>query len=108
MTTCKRMYYRMDRATVTLGADPCADGSCDCQPYDATLTIINPLFLKLVTQENPFSILAYYSADVFKEIKSLIENDFVKAVRAHLVTVALQEVYVFRSQMQVSIPSRDM
>jgi len=95
------MYYRMDRAVITLDKDPCAGGICDCRSYDAVITIINPLFLKLMTLEGPFDILSHYSAGVFRIIKSLIEEDFVKAATAHLVPVALQEVYVFRQQMQV-------
>lgn len=56
-----------------------------------------------MNQETPFSIISYYSVDVFKTIKSLIEVDFPVAARAHLVSVAMQEIYVFRKQMQIGL-----
>jgi hypothetical protein len=110
----------MDRAYVSLASDPCSGSSCDCMTSNYPLTIINPLFIKLLAkvsqdpstslpyislinaiQETPFSILSHYANDVFSTIKTLIEEDFPDAVRAHLVSVAFQEIYIFRLQMQI-------
>lgn len=98
---CKRMYYRIGNADNSLSTDPCSNNNCNCQSYDEVLTIVNPLFLKLLVQEKPFSIMSYYSTEIFKTIKNLIENDFVVATKAHLVHEAMQEIYAFRQQMQI-------
>lgn len=48
-----------------------------------SLVMINPLFLRLLWKETPHLLLAHYSGDVFKEIKRLLEEDFITAVRSY-------------------------
>ena len=97
---CESMFFRMDNAFGELN-NPCVDGVCQCADHDATIIVVNPLFLKLLYNEGADSLLGTYSVDVFTEIKSLIEGPFVEASRAHLVTRAYQEIYQFRSILQI-------
>ena len=96
---CELMYYRLERDA--LQDDPCPGDSCKCQPYDSTVTIVNPLMLKTIWEESPTELLAHYSVDVFDEIKTVLEDPFTEAVKAHLVADSYREIYTFRSQMQV-------
>jgi hypothetical protein len=98
--SCTRMYYRMDRAE-TSSLDPCVGGVCECRDHEERLTIVNPLFLKMVWEETAPNILAYFSVDVYTVIKSLYENEFVNSTFNHLVSRALGEVYQFREQLQI-------
>eukprot|EP01033_Poteriospumella_lacustris_P018160 gene18160-13037_t len=93
------MFYRMERDT--LGEDYCAKDACLCQDTSREITVINPLFLKRVWQDTPFRLLAQFSGDVFTEIKRLLDEPFTEAVKAHLVSRALKEIYQFRSQYQL-------
>jgi hypothetical protein len=97
---CESMFFRMDNAFGEL-TNPCDGGVCQCADHDATITIVNPLFLKLLYNEGAATLLGTYSVEVFTEIKSLIEGPFVEAARSHLVPRAYQEIYQFRSIMQI-------
>jgi hypothetical protein len=97
---CVRMFYRMDRAD-SLIDDPCVNGGCECEDVNVTVTTINPLFLKLSKQETTQQIVAQYSGQFYSDIVTLLEKDFVSAVRSHLVSNAYEEVYLFRQQMQI-------
>ena len=99
---CQKQYGRMDRHYLA-SVDKCLDGSCNCRSTNDTLTIINPVFLKTIHDESTHDMLGQLSSAVYIEIKRLLENDFVHAVRAHLVKNALQEVYLFRNQMQIGV-----
>ena len=92
---CERMYYRMGNADVTL-TDPCADGACLCQSHSDIVTVVNPLFLKLLYEESPAAVLALFSVEVFSTIKDLLLGPFLEAVNAYLVNRAYQEIYEFR------------
>lgn len=97
-SACEKMHFRMDRDS--LQEFPCVGGSCLCKSYDSLVTIINPLLLKMLWDESPSSIIAHHAVEVFTEIKRLLEDPFTEAVKAHLVSRAYQEIYMFRSMMQ--------
>lgn len=96
---CERMYYRMGNADVAL-EDPCADGACYCQSHSDIVTVVNPLFLKLLYEESPAEVLALFSVEVFSTIKDLLLGPFLEAVNAYLVNRAYQEIYEFRRYYQ--------
>lgn len=99
---CTRNYHRMGRSEVA-SLNPCLEGVCDCRDTEERMTIVNPLFLKIVWQESAHSILAYFSVDVYATIKDLYENEFVNSTRAHLASYAIGEIYQFREQMQTYV-----
>lgn len=96
---CLRLYYIMDRNYLST-SDVCFTGGCNCRSTNETLTLLNPMFLKVQHEDSSHSILSQYSLVVFSKIKKLLEEDFVVAVKAHLVSDSLSEVYQFRVQMQ--------
>lgn len=96
---CEAMFFRMERNS--LGKGYCASNECLCQDVQSEITVINPLFLKRVWQDKPFRLLAQYAGDVFAEVKVLLDEPFTEAVKGHLVSRALKEVYQFRSQFQL-------
>jgi len=96
---CEEMYYRTGRDSLVV--NPCINEQCKCKDYDTLLTIVNPMFLKLQWSDSSSDLMAYYSVEVFSEVKTLLEDPFAEAVRAHLVSNALKEVYYFRLQMQM-------
>jgi len=93
---CSHMFYRMDRDNQQ--TNPCAD--CSCKSYDSLVTVINPLLLKLLKEETPTMVVARHAAEVFTEIKRVLEDPFTEAVKAHMVSIAYREVYLFRILMQ--------
>lgn len=97
---CRDMYFRMERAFSDL-TDPCLSGMCDCHDHDSIVTIINPLFLKLIWEDSPHKVLALFSVEVFQTIKDYLEGPFVKAAKLHLVNKALNEIYILRQTFQV-------
>lgn len=99
--SCEDMFYRMNRDY--LQADPCAQGKCKCKNADLNMVIVNPLFLRTIWEDSPHEMLAHYSIDVFTAVKSLLNEPFIEAVKAHLVADGLREVYKFRVQMQTSV-----
>ena len=99
---CRRMYYATEKDTSALG-DPCADGACDCKSHDALLTVLNPLFLKLLTEESAYEIIARFSGEVFENIQDSLGDEFVEAVKAHLVPMAFSEIGQFRQIVQSSL-----
>ena len=94
---CERMYHRMARSEAEAN-DPCKNGLCECKSHEDIATIINPLFMKLIWDESAQSVLAYFSVDVFSQVKGLIETEFVTATKAHLVPYGIGEIYQFRWQ----------
>lgn len=96
---CEEMYFRMDRDY--LEATPCSNDQCKCKNVDQLLTIINPLFLKLLWEDSPHLLLAHYSVDVFENVKNLLDEPFTEAVQAHLVSEGMKEVYLFRLNYQI-------
>ncbi|KAJ1414999.1 hypothetical protein B484DRAFT_454671, partial [Ochromonadaceae sp. CCMP2298] len=96
---CERMYYRMERDA--LEANPCAGSTCKCRDPDELVTVVNPLMLRTLWEDTPAELMAHYSVDVFSKLKTLLEDPFTEAVKAHLVGDAFKEVYLFRSQMQI-------
>lgn len=99
---CEKMFFRMDRDYAKT-SDPCIGGSCYCKNHNDTVTIVNALFLKTIWDESPHLLMGYLSQSVFAKVLSLMENDFVDAVRSHLVPYAFQEIYLFRLQMQSGV-----
>jgi hypothetical protein len=97
---CKRMYYRMDKNDL-LDSDPCLSTDCTCQDPASIVTIVNPLFVKFVTEETSNTILAHFSTEIFSYMKSFYTTEFVEATKAHLVPAAFEEIYVFRGFMKV-------
>ena len=63
---------------------------------------MNPLFLKLIWQESSLDIIAQYSADIFNQIKTTIEEDFPEAVMNHLVSKSYYEAATFRIKAQIT------
>ena len=96
---CEKMYFRMDRDL--LEQTPCSGDECKCKSYDSLVTVVNPLMLKTLWQDSPDQLIGHYSVDVFENIKTVLEDPFTEAVRAHLVSYALKEVFMFRTQMQL-------
>jgi hypothetical protein len=91
-STCQRMYYRMDKNDL-LDADPCTLTDCTCKDPSSMVTIINPFFVKFITEEGSNMLLARYSVEIFSYMKSFYTGDFVEAVKAHLVPIAFEEIY---------------
>lgn len=98
---CEDMFYRTGRDSLLV--NPCTNDRCKCKDYDTLLTIVNPMFLKLQWSDSTSDLMAYYSVEVFSEVKALLEDPFTEAVRAHLVSSGLKEVYSFRAQMQMGL-----
>ena len=78
------------------------ESDCNCHNQDETITVINPLFSKVLWQENGSTLNAYFAKDVFVSIKSILENEFVTAIEMTLVPRALQEIASFRLVMQAA------
>lgn len=98
-TLCQKMYFRMDSDLDE--NNPCSGTSCLCQDPNLELTIVNPLFLKVLWQDTPFALLAAFSTDVFSSIKVLLDAPFTEAVQASIVSRAFKEIYQFRVQAQL-------
>lgn len=96
---CENMFFHMDRDYLL--ANACSGTSCYCKNPASKVVIVNPLFLKTLWIDTPFEMLAHYSVEVFKNIKGILDEPFTEAVKAHLVTLGYQEVYLFRVHMQV-------
>eukprot|EP00602_Paraphysomonas_sp_CaronLab_P005233 CAMPEP_0185037540 /NCGR_PEP_ID=MMETSP1103-20130426/32098_1 /TAXON_ID=36769 /ORGANISM="Paraphysomonas bandaiensis, Strain Caron Lab Isolate" /LENGTH=1227 /DNA_ID=CAMNT_0027575557 /DNA_START=401 /DNA_END=4084 /DNA_ORIENTATION=- len=99
-TVCQRMYYRMDKDQLIDG-DPCENGECICQDPNNMVTILNPLYLKVTEEEGPNLMISQYAVEIFQTLKTILTVDFVEATKAHLVPYALEEIYVFRTIVQV-------
>lgn len=98
-TDCEKMYYRTDRDQ--LSDTRCTGDSCWCKSLDDRVLIINPLYLKLLKEDRPESVFGHMAKIVYQEVKNILDVPFSDAVRAHLVTESMFEVYQFRLQMQV-------
>lgn len=96
--SCEEMFYRMERDF--LEESPCANDACKCRSTSDNLVIVNPLFLKVLWEDSPFELLGHFSAGVFEQVKTLMDEPFTEAVKAHIVSYALKEVFQFRTQMQ--------
>ena len=54
----------------------CADPSnCICHDPNDTVTVVNPLFAKVIWMDGSDSIIAYMSQDYFANIKTILENE---------------------------------
>ncbi|RYG70160.1 hypothetical protein EON64_00895 [archaeon] len=96
---CEKMFYRLEKDYVQ--NDPCADSKCLCKDIDSIITIVNPLFLKILWEDTAFDLLALYSVEVFQTQKQLLNGPFLEAVRGHMVSRAYKEIYLFRIDMAV-------
>ena len=96
---CQRMYYRMDKDILNDG-DPCLDIDCTCQDTSDIVTIINPLYAKVLKEETSNSMISQYAVEIFATMKDLLEINFVEAVKAHMVPSAYEEIYLIRRRMQ--------
>ena len=99
---CKRMYYRMEKNQL-LDDDPCIIKDCTCKDPNGIVTIINPLYQKVLREEGSNDLIAQYGLEVFSNLKDLFLGDFVQATKAHLVPNALEEIYIYRRISQVPI-----
>lgn len=98
---CKRMYYRMEKDQL-LDEDPCTLMDCTCKDPAGIVTVINPLYQKVVREEGANDLIAQYSLEIFQTLKDLFLNEFVEATKSHLVANALEDVYVYRQISQVA------
>lgn len=98
-TDCEAMYYRLERNYAQ--EDACDGGACRCKGFDDLVTIVNPLFLKILWEDSPFDLLAHYAVEVFQTQRAYLDEPFAEAVQAQLVTKALKEIYQFRLNMHV-------
>eukprot|EP01031_Cornospumella_fuschlensis_P028812 gene28812-34780_t len=96
---CEKMFYRLEKDYIQ--DDPCGNNKCSCKSIDALITVINPLFLKIMWEDSAFDMLALYSVEVFQTQKQLLNGPFLEAVRAHMVARAYKEIYLFRIDMAV-------
>eukprot|EP01034_Spumella_vulgaris_P028799 gene28799-35723_t len=96
------MYYQLDKDYAN--GSPCTGDSgnqCLCKDPSQEITIINPLYMKLLWKDTSHEMMAHYAVDVFKEVKRMMDEPFTEAVKAHLVGASLMEAFLFRIQMQV-------
>jgi hypothetical protein len=96
---CRKNYFRIGRAEGQV-IDPCTSGMCDCRDQEEIVTVANPLFLRTIKEESAPKILSQLSGELFADTKKLLDNDFIVAVKSHMVHTALQEIYLFRLNMQ--------
>jgi hypothetical protein len=75
-------------------------GICDCRNEEETVTVANPLFLRTVKEESAPRIMSHLSGELFAATKKLLDNEFIVAVKSHMVHTAIQEIYLFRLNMQ--------
>lgn len=102
LAACTRIFFGMDRNAGSLD-NLCASGSCDCKNHDTILTILNPLFLKVLHEDTSEEIIARFSSEVFGVVKDLLGDQFVNAIRSFLIPSAFQEVGVFRQMVQLAV-----
>ena len=102
---CENMYYALEKDYGE--SDPCSGGSCKCKDLDQPVTVINPLFQKVLEEDTTKDLLAYYAVDVFTEIKRLLDGPFVEAVLAQMVHKAYKEIFLFRAYMQSGVVLKD-
>lgn len=98
---CQLLFFKLGRAFGQY-SNPCLNGACDCKSPSDVITIINPLFFKTLWHETSQTFLAQFTQPVFSAIKDMLENDFVHAIKAHLVPTAFKEITYFRLQCQSS------
>jgi len=96
---CQRMYYRMDKEGLADG-DPCLLKECTCQDTSDIVTIINPLYAKVLKEESSNSMISQYAVEIFQTMKDMLEINFVESVKAHMVPSAYEELYIVRRRMQ--------
>lgn len=94
-SVCAAMYHIMGSDFQSLD-NPCDNGACNCRDPNEVLTIVNPLFEKLIWQESAQELVARFSSAVFSTIEALMLGEFITAVKAQLVHVAYQEIFFFR------------
>ena len=100
-TVCERMYNKAEHNYLNT-EDACAGGACYCRSDDSAITVVNPLFLRLIWQDSPHEMMALFSAEIYQKIILLLENDFMEAVSAHIISKALYEIVLFRTDMQLA------
>ena len=96
---CERWFYKTDRTSRTDDLDPCANQKCQCKSHNATVLIINPMFLKLIYKESSTALIAEWSADIFAQVRETMTVDFPEAVKSHMVTSAYLEIILWRDWM---------
>ena len=99
-TICQRMYNKAAHSYLST-SDPCVDGSCLCRSDNDIVTIVNPLFLRLIWQDSSHEMLALFSAEIYQRIQSILENEFLEAVNAHIISKAMYDIVLFRTDMQI-------
>ena len=62
---------------------------------------MNPSFSRTLKEEGAGQILARLSEESFADIKTLLEVDFVRAVKAHTVYLSITEIFLFRQMMML-------
>jgi len=102
LAACTRIFFGMDRNAGSLD-NLCASGVCNCKNHDTVLTILNPLFLKVLHEDSSEEIIARFSSEVFLMVQDLLSDDFVNAIRTYLIPTAFQEVGVFRQMVQLAV-----
>ena len=78
---CERMFFRMDK-DLLIDGNPCEARDCTCQDTSDYVTIINPLYAKVLKEKTSNSMISQYAVDIFSTMKKLLEVDFVESVKA--------------------------
>ena len=99
-SSCSETFFRMGRSDEKI-LNPCLDNICDCQSDESNVTVVNPSFFRTVHEETAPRIIGHLSGELFQTTRNILEKDFIVAVKAFTVHSALQEVYLFRTYMQV-------
>lgn len=97
---CKKMFYKMDKNDL-LDGDPCDTEACLCEDLDTSVVVTNPLFFKLLNEEGSHSLVSQYSLEVFTTLVDIMTIKFPEATKNHLVANAMEEIFVFRTLVQV-------
>lgn len=101
LETCTRIFYAMERDK-TSSSNICELNKCNCKSHEQILTILNPLFLKLLHEDTSEEIIGRLSSEVFTHIKYLLSENFINAIKSYLVPFAYREIGEFRQLVQLS------
>ncbi|CAM9090652.1 unnamed protein product, partial [Laminaria digitata] len=93
---CTEMFFRMDKANLRQGILDCDENTCDCVDDTQEVTVVNPLFLKLMQQYTPTGIMSTLAQEVFADIKDGMTVGFVRATKAYILPSVLNDVFRFR------------
>ena len=99
-SSCSKTFFRMGRSDGKI-LNPCPDNICDCRSDENDVTVVNPSFFRTIHEETVPKIMGHLSGELFEATKNILEKNFIEAVKAFTVHSAMQEVYLFRTYMQL-------